>query len=444
MQGFGFWGGGGGGTFNNTMVGGAPDETIKIINDVLHGTDNTGDLIKYSTQIFYKALTILSISISLPTDFTENNDTVNGIVNGIKKLILNSITSLAPEPVAAAPPRVDEDLGVGVARRAAANGAPVDLAPDADVGPLAANGRPVGTKQVRFGPFSGGAPPDGSICKSLLEARIFDVNNDDNIDEIRAIIVDIFYYFYNAEDRKTVAELKQAQAKHTDDKIRMQETANKKHIREETKKSAEQALSEISNELAAAKDKLKRLVSAHEVFHKSIAANSNHRNRTPPAAGEVVQSEGAYRAAYGRHTDIISEINDRLDDAEKVLDTAKQYLNDANEANEEMSQAAHTTGRALKEREDALNAHNLTLIQGKITMKSNMKINIDEKIVANLKNFFDVDIPITQQKTKGGQKTQKNRIISKNRGGSRKNMNSIDSDDSDDSDDSVDPNDSHL
>ena len=419
-----------------TVGGGAQDVTIQIINDVLYGTDNTGDLIKYSTQIFYKALTILSISISLPTDFNEDTDPVKDIVNEIKKLISDKISSLSPAAAAAeANARVSADAAAAEARARGARqrwhraraeltapGAPPRAGDDGRqagpgqvrFAPLAANGRPGAVRSLRDindarvaaglvpfadggAPFSGGANDD-PICKSLLQIGMFDVNNN-NTAEIGAIIVDIFYKFYNANDKKIVDELKQAQTDHTHGKILLQKLENEKHIRKEIKNSAEQALSVIKNELAVAKGERESLQTDREALRKRIA-------------------------------DKIDEITRRLTTAQQDLDEANSKHDTANAAYIAMISTAEINSGTLNQKEGALKSSNPKIFN--INMKSNMKINIDKKIIENLKNFFNMDSHITPQKPKGGQKTQKNR------GGSRKNMNSIDSDDS------VDPNDSHL
>ena len=194
---------------------------------------------------------------------------------------------------------------------------------------------------------------------------------------------------------------------------------------------ADNAVAAFDDAVAAANDSPGN---AHLVAVRDRAETAKEAREAEAAA--LNEARGI---ADARYTQTFNQTRPRFNNATKVLEIVNSNYRSAEQTFREARQDVVNTSNLLGSAQTAFDNH-----KSKITMKSNMKINIDEKILDNLKNFFDVDIPITPQKTKGGQKTQKNRIISKNRGGSRKNMNSIDSDDSDDSDDSVDPNDSHL
>jgi hypothetical protein len=473
---------GGSNTSDDTMVGGGSDDTkniLSIINDVLDKTDQTGSLIRSSTEIFYKALTILSISIGLPNDF--NNE--NTIITGIKKLVNKYFT----EPLT-----------------------------------LSLNTTPVHKKA------------ENTIT---LVSSIFSSNNTD-YSMFEGIIDNIFYKYYNTYEKGEVEAFKLAQndntkkqnelkalkikAKNADlaleNAIKAQETADAKLISapSDAKKYASKAAADATNALAAARNALDAVNTASTAIGSlgaspiNIGALDNALNAIVvtipappaalPAAGPVAAAPVAAAAADAKvAADAAEAANEAADiaaNAAKAADlavtnalaaaagslaavatppappaaaAAATASNDAavaaaaaaaaaaasNDAAVAAAAAADydATASAVKAAADkeatdadaakaaAKNAEKTAAAAAAAADKTvatklnpsipitNMKSTIDEEIAKHFKKIF-APPDSTSAPTKGGQKTQKNRY----RGGIHKNMNSIDSFDSIDSD----------
>jgi hypothetical protein len=464
---------GGSNTSDDIMVGGAPGDiknTLTIINDVLDETDKTGSLIKYSTKIFYKALTILSISIGLSIDINSSNI----IVNQIKKLVNDEV--IEEFTLAAAPPPPPPPATPATPAAPVGVGAPPPPPPATPATPATT------------------LTPAQEIVTSI--ESIFD-SSIDNYPYFGEIIDDIFNNFYNTDEKKLVEKLKRAQIEDTTKKNKLIEVQNNQNYAElavnNAKKLAEKehqtAKASADKDLASATDIKDNARIALGAFPSNIA-NDLERAYTDLARANITKTKAA--AAAAAVPPVPQAITQALDDANTAVNaaTAAAALVDAAAAaavtaaaaaaaagttftsndvttftnaitaftnakakvedvaaattatdataTNALSKAATATRIAREEAEEAakglLSAFAEVKAQANkkskpITIK-NMKSTIDGGILkCFIKILSSSDSPEEPTK-KGGQKTQKNRY----RGGIRKNMNSIDSFDSIDSD----------
>ena len=465
---------GGSNTSDDIMVGGAPGDiknTLTIINDVLDETDKTGSLIKYSTKIFYKALTILSISIGLSIDINSSNI----IVNQIKKLVNDEV--IEEFTLAAAPPPPPPPATPATPAAPVGVGAPPPPPPATPATPATT------------------LTPAQEIVTSI--ESIFD-SSIDNYPYFGEIIDDIFNNFYNTDEKKLVEKLKRAQIEDTTKKNKLIEVQNNQNYAElavnNAKKLAEKehqtAKASADKDLASATDIKDNARIALGAFPSNIA-NDLERAYTDLARANITKTKAA-AAAAAAVPPVPQAITQAFDDANTAFDaaTAAAALVDAAAAaavtaaaaaaaagttftsndvttftnaitaftnakakvedvaaattatdataTNALSKAATATRIAREEAEEAakglLSAFAEVKAQANkkskpITIK-NMKSTIDGGILkCFIKILSSSDSPEEPTK-KGGQKTQKNRY----RGGIRKNMNSIDSFDSIDSD----------
>jgi hypothetical protein len=479
---------GGSNTSDDTMVGGGPDDIkniLSIINDVLDETGETGSLIKYSTEIFYKALTILSISISLPNDFNSNNTIIEGIKNFVKK---SFTTPLATPPAPGDPP-------IGAAAKAVIANVNQFLTSDA---------------------------PEYNIFKEIID--------------------NIFYNFYSTDEKEKVEAFKGAQKNNTDKQNKLKALRIKAHYAalalenaKEAQKMAQakidsapiaaaaaatNALNAATAALAAANAALAAAnvanthvvalsappidisglttavsaiavppaalpaapaataaaaaaaAAASAVTAKDAAIAANNANNAvkgavastlihnagpagafgPPTA-DAAAADAAAADAAAAATAATAADNAAKDAAAAAAAAAADYAKaaadvaaaapninkaaaDVATAKNDVATAKVAVATAAKAKDDAAEAIKPDAPAGKKTKKdlklipiTNMKSDIDEQIATHFKEIFAP--PVTTPAPKiGGQKTQKNRY----RGGIHKNMNSIDSFDSIDSD----------
>jgi hypothetical protein len=459
---------GGSNTSDDTMVGGGSDDTkniLSIINDVLDKTDETGSLIRSSTEIFYKALTILSISIGLPNDFNSDNTII--IIAEIKKLVNKYFT----EPLAI--PTV---------------------------------------------------PPIGGLAQNLIDSiQPYFNNTSSDYTIFEEIIDNISYKFYSTDDKKLVDDLKKAQVNDTKTQNKLKaldfdekravlavqkankaQTTAKAKLDAANKAAADAALAAVDNDtladaaVALAGDQNRLRDSANAADPKNFGIAANYLATNPPtltvivnklAAAAAAVAPAAPAAAITLH-DITTALTAAVTPAAAATALAAVSVNPpptaaaaaaaaaalakveadaaaaaaaakaaaakaADKAADEAKFSASATtatasakhdaakleaARTKKELEtanSALAAANSALAAAAKKAKkdskpisiTNMKSDIDEQIATHFKEIFAPPVTTPAPKT-GGQKTQKNRY----RGGIRKNMNSIDSFDSIDSD----------
>lgn len=435
---------GGSNTSDDTMVGGAPGDIkniLTIINDVLDETDNTGSLIKYSTDIFYKALTILSISIGLPIDLNSNNIIVDQIKNLVNDEVIQKFTPPATTPATPATPAQE-------------------------------------------------------IATSINSIFNSSIDNNNNYPYFGEIIDDIFNNFYSADEKNLVEKLKRAQIEDTTKKNKLIEVQNNQNYAElavnNAKKLAEKehqiAKDAANKDLAIASNTKDSARSALGAFPSNIA-NDLERVYTDLARANITKTKAA-AAAAAAVPPVPQAITQAFDDANAAVDAAtaaaatvdadaaaavtaaaaaagttftsndvttftnaitaftnaKAKVDDADAATpatdatatNALSEAETATRTTREEAEKAAKGLESALAEVKahankkskpITIE-NMKSTIDDEILRHFKEIFKPQDSISKKVVKGGQKTQKNRY----RGGIRKNMNSIDSFDSIDSD----------
>jgi hypothetical protein len=474
---FGFFGGSN--TSYDTMVGGEDTDDIKntltIINDVLDETDKTGSLIKYSTEIFYKALTILSISIGLPIDLNSKNIIVNKIKNLVNDEVIQKFALSLSSPAAAAAPVA----GVGPP--------PPPLPPPLPPPPLPPPPATPATPATTLTP----AQEIETSINSIFDSSI------DNYPYFGEIIDDIFNNFYNTDEKKLVDKLKRAQIEDTTKKNKLIEVQNNQNYAElavnNAKKLAEKehqiAKDAANSNLAIASNIKDSARSALGAFPSNIANDLEHAY-TDLARANITKTKAA-AAAAAAVPPVPQAITQAFDDANTAFDAAtaaaalvdadaaaavttaaaaaagttftsndvttftnaitaftnaKAKVEDADAATpatdatatNALSKAETATRTTREEAEKAAKGLESALAEVKahankkskpITIK-NMKSTIDAEILTHFKEIFKPQDSISKKVVKGGQKTQKNRY----RGGIRKNINSIDSFDSIDSD----------
>jgi hypothetical protein len=497
---FGFFGGSN--TSDDTMVGGEDTDdnhdiknTLTIINDVLDETDKTGSLIKYSTEIFYKALTILSISIGLHIDFNSNNIIVNQIKNLVNDEVIQKFTlapaaaaaaatpatpaadpatpapdAAAPDPAAATPPAAAADPATPVPDPAAPDPAAAAATPpvgvDHGVGvgvtPPPDHGAGVGVGVVAATPPPGGAAVGaavGGVVWVLIDQEIkksiksiFD-SDTSNYTYFGEIIDDIFYNFYNSSQKKLAKTLKDAQENDTQKKNQLKELKlNVKkanlavHNAEVTKMSADKKnkaaddakrASDVARDTAV-KTSETTLAKARALTSLQDAAAAASVIATAKAEyDEAVESAAAADAAADAAAAAAAAA---AADAPAAFKAANDALNIANKAVEEetlkltTAESVYTASPVDIARTDLLNA-----LYDKKDKKEQKK---DPKpTIKNMKSDIDDKILkhfkeiFTPQDSISKSKTggQKTQK-NRYRGGIRKNINSIDSFDSIDSD----------
>jgi chemotaxis protein histidine kinase CheA len=497
---FGFFGGSN--TSDDTMVGGEDTDddhdiknTLTIINDVLDETDKTGSLIKYSTEIFYKALTILSISIGLPIDFNSKNIIVDQIKNLVNDEVIQKFAlSSSPPAAAATPPATPATPAADPATPAADPATPAPdpaaaapdpaaaaAAPDAAAADAAAATPPVGVDHgagvgvgVTPPPPDPGAgvvaatpPPVGAAVGGVVlidqeikkSIKLIFNSAASNYTYFGEIIDDIFYNFYNSSQKKLAKTLKDAQENDTQKKNQLKELKlNVKkanlavHNAEVTKMSADKKIK--------AADDARRASNAarHAAFITSKTTVAKARALTSlqdavAAASDIHTAQAEYdeavesAAAADAAADAASAAADAAAaaaaDAPAAFKAANDALDIANKAVEgetlklTTAEKDYTTSPVNTARTDLLNA-----LYDKKDKKDKKEQKKDPKpTIKNMKSAIDAEIlthfegifapPDSASKSKTGGQKTQK---NRYRGGIRKNINSIDSFDSIDSD----------